>query len=92
MNTEQSKCHTNAGFHCCSSVVVDDDQIHHVGRDLLKNKHVRSSCAYAYVAVVPSEDNIRKTSVFVLFMLRAYVYGYAYALVKTSLFAIVLSC
>ena len=32
--------------------------------------------------MIPGEDNIRKTSVFVL-MLRAYVYGYA--LVKTSL-------
>ena len=28
----------------------------------------------AYVEVIPSEDNIRKTSVFVLLMLRAYVY------------------
>ena len=54
-----------------------------------KNKHVHSSCAndfaYAYVAVIPSEDNIRKTSVFVLLMLRAYVYPYAYALVQISL-------
>ena len=35
-----------------------------------KNKHVRSFCAYAYgyVAVIPSEDNIRKTIVFVLLM------------------------
>ena len=49
-----------------------------------KNKHVRYSCAhtYAYVAVIPSEDNIGKKSVFVL--LRANVYAYAYALVKTS--------
>lgn len=54
------------------------------------------SCAYAYVTVIPSQNNIRKTSVFVLFMLRAYVYVYvaavltsvnasAYALVNTSL-------
>ena len=27
------------------------------------------SCAYAYVAEIPSENNIRKTSVFVLLML-----------------------
>ena len=33
--------------------------------------------------MIPSEDNIRKTSVFVFLTLRAYVY--AYALVKTSL-------
>ena len=50
-----------------------------------KNKHVRSSCAYAYVAVIPSENNIRKTTAFVLLMLRGYIYAYAYALVKTSL-------
>ena len=31
------------------------------------------SCAYAYVTVIPSQNNIRKTSVFVLFMLCAYV-------------------
>ena len=38
----------------------------------------------AHVAVIPSEDNIRKTSVFVLLMLRArYVYTYA-AAVLTS--------
>ena len=34
---------------------------------------------------IPSEDNIRKTSVFLLLMLSAYVYAYAYALVKTNL-------
>ena len=38
-----------------------------------KNGHVCFSCAYAYVAVIPSEDNIRKASVFVLLMLRASV-------------------
>ena len=53
------------------------------------------SCSYAYVAVIPSEDNIRKTSALVLLMLHAYFYAYvaavlkrypyAYALVKTSL-------
>ena len=39
------------------------------------------SCAYAYayVAVIPSEDNIRETSVFVLLMLRAHVYAYVAA-------------
>ena len=44
------------------------------------------SCAYTYVAVIPSKDNIRTTSVSVLLMLPAYVYvyAYAYALVKTS--------
>ena len=36
-----------------------------------KNGHVCFSCAY--VAVIPSEDNIRNTSVFVLLMFRAYV-------------------
>ena len=54
--------------------------------NIFKNKHVRSFCAYAYtfVAVIFSENNIRKTSVFVYLMLRAYVYSYP-ALVKTSL-------
>ena len=52
-----------------------------------KNKHARSSgtYAYAYVAVIPGEDNIRKTSVFVLLMLRAYDNACAYELVKASL-------
>ena len=52
-----------------------------------KNKHVRSSCAYAYVEVFPSEDNIRKQVClfFLCFMLMLHAYGYAYALMKTTL-------
>ena len=42
------------------------------------------ACTYAYVAVIRSEDTIKK-SVFVLRTLRAYVYAYACAPVKTSL-------
>ena len=50
-----------------------------------KNGHVCFSCtyAYAYVAVIPSEDNIRKIRVSVLLMLRAFVNAYV-AAVLTS--------
>ena len=41
--------------------------------------------AFACVAVIPSENNKRKTSVFVLLMLRAYFFSYAYLLRKTGL-------
>ena len=42
------------------------------------------SCAfgYVYVAVIPSVDNIRKTRVFFLLMLRAYVYAYDAAILR----------
>ena len=33
--------------------------------------------------MIPSKEIMRKTSVFVLIMFRAYVYAYAYALEKT---------
>ena len=39
--------------------------------------------AYAYAAVIPSEDNKTKTSVFVILTLHAYVYAYV-AAVLTS--------
>ena len=40
--------------------------------------------------MIPSEDNIRKTSVFVLLMLRVYVYVYVYvyALVEKPAFKV----
>ena len=40
---------------------------------------------YSLCRGIPCEDNIRKTSAFVLLMLCAYVYAYAYALVTTRL-------
>ena len=52
-------------FHCesrCWKKISRPDQIVPKHK---KNGHVCFSCAYAYVAVIPSVDNIRKTSVFV---------------------------
>ena len=48
--------------------------------------------AYTYDTVIPSEDNIRKKSVFALLMLHAYIYAYANALVKASLDIQIMQC
>ena len=43
----------------------------------------------SYVAVIPSEDNIRKTIVFVLLSLRAYVYAYVAAVLTSVMLMLI---
>ena len=70
----------------CFSYVVLPRNHHDISIGIsTRNGHVCFSCAYAYVAVMPTEDNIRKTSVFVqssdasclMFMLRLLLFSLA---------------